>query len=90
MIQNHVFQVTSLIAMEPPASLSANGVRDEKIKAMQSVRPLPADAIDEFAVRGQYGPGTVLGRHCARLSRRAGRRSKFFYRNVRGAQALFR
>ena len=61
MIQNHVFQVTSLIAMEPPASLSANGVRDEKIKAMQSVRPLPAAAIDEFAVRGQYGDGTVLG-----------------------------
>ena len=61
MIQNHVFQVTSLIAMEPPASLSANGVRDEKIKAMQSVRSLPADQIDEFAVRGQYGPGTVLG-----------------------------
>jgi glucose-6-phosphate 1-dehydrogenase len=61
MIQNHVFQVTSLIAMEPPASLSASGVRDEKIKAMQSVHPLPAGAIDEFAVRGQYGPGTVLG-----------------------------
>jgi glucose-6-phosphate 1-dehydrogenase len=47
--------------MEPPASLSANGVRDEKIKAMQSVRPLPADQLDKFAVRGQYGPGTVLG-----------------------------
>jgi len=61
MIQNHVFQVTSLIAMEPPASLSANGVRDEKIKAMQSVRPLPASGVDELAVRGQYGAGTVLG-----------------------------
>jgi len=61
MIQNHVFQVTSLIAMEPPASLSANSVRDEKIKAMQSVRPLPPETIDQFAVRGQYGPGTVLG-----------------------------
>jgi glucose-6-phosphate 1-dehydrogenase len=61
MIQSHVFQITSLIAMEPPASLSANSVRDEKFKAMQSVRPLPRDRIDEFAVRGQYGPGTVLG-----------------------------
>jgi glucose-6-phosphate 1-dehydrogenase len=61
MIQNHVFQVTSLIAMEPPASLSANSVRDEKAKAMQAVRVLPAAAIAEFAVRGQYGPGTVLG-----------------------------
>src|SRR5216683_2424982 len=61
MIQNHVFQVTSLVVMEPPASLLANSVRDEKIKAMQSVRPLPADRINEFAVRGQYGAGTVLG-----------------------------
>jgi glucose-6-phosphate 1-dehydrogenase len=61
MIQNHVFQVTSLIAMEPPASLSANSVRDEKFKAMQAVRALPAEQIDRFAVRGQYGPGTVLG-----------------------------
>ncbi|MEP6569180.1 MAG: glucose-6-phosphate dehydrogenase [Acidobacteriota bacterium] len=60
MIQNHVFQVTSLIAMEPPASLSANGVRDEKIKAMQSVRPILATGVEEF-IRGQYGPGTVLG-----------------------------
>ena len=61
MIQNHVFQVTSLIAMEPPASLSADSVRDEKVKAMQSVRALPLETMDEFAVRGQYGPGKVLG-----------------------------
>jgi glucose-6-phosphate 1-dehydrogenase len=61
MIQNHVFQITSLIAMEPPASLSANAVRDEKFKAMQAVRPIPAERVDEFAARGQYGPGYVLG-----------------------------
>ncbi|MEP6921365.1 MAG: glucose-6-phosphate dehydrogenase [bacterium] len=61
MIQNHVFQVTSMIAMEPPGSLTANSVRDEKFKAMQSVRSFPDDRIDELAVRGQYGPGTVLG-----------------------------
>lgn len=61
MIQNHVFQVTSLIAMEPPAALSANAVRDEKAKALQSVRAFPKDGIDQLAIRGQYGPGTVLG-----------------------------
>ncbi|MEK6283469.1 MAG: glucose-6-phosphate dehydrogenase [Acidobacteriota bacterium] len=61
MIQNHVFQVTSLIAMEPPTSLSANAVRDEKVKALQSVRAFPEERIDELSVRGQYGPGTVLG-----------------------------
>ncbi len=61
MIQNHVFQVTSLIAMEAPASLSANSVRDEKVKAMLAVRPIPPDKVDEYAVRGQYGAGYVLG-----------------------------
>jgi glucose-6-phosphate 1-dehydrogenase len=61
MIQNHVFQVTSLIAMEAPASLSANSVRDEKVKAMLAVRPIPPDRVDEYAVRGQYGAGYVLG-----------------------------
>lgn len=61
MIQNHVFQVLSLIAMEPPVSLSADSVRDEKVKAMLAVRPIPPDRVDDFAVRGQYGPGYVLG-----------------------------
>jgi glucose-6-phosphate 1-dehydrogenase len=62
MIQNHVFQVLSLVVMEPPTSLSANSVRDEKIKAMQAVRPIPRDRVDEFVVRGQYGPGSVAGK----------------------------
>ena len=61
MLQNHVFQVLSLVAMEPPASLGANAVRDEKIKAMQAVRPFPIDRLHEFAVRGQYGPGIING-----------------------------
>jgi glucose-6-phosphate 1-dehydrogenase len=65
MIQNHVFQVASLVAMEPPASLGANAVRDEKFKVMQAVRPIPQERVDEFAVRGQYGPGYVLGERVA-------------------------
>jgi glucose-6-phosphate 1-dehydrogenase len=61
MLQNHVFQVLSLIAMEPPVSLTAEDVRDEKAKAMRAVRPVPKHRINEFAVRGQYGAGYVLG-----------------------------
>ncbi len=61
MIQNHVFQVLSLVAMEPPVNLGANAVRDEKFKAMSAVRAIPPDRVDEFAVRGQYGPGSVGG-----------------------------
>ncbi len=63
MIQNHVFQVLSLVAMEPPISLGANAVRDEKIKAMQAVRPIPPDKVNEFVVRGQYTAGAVAGKH---------------------------
>jgi len=61
MIQSHVFQVTSLIAMEPPASLEADAIRDQKVKVMRTVRAISADAIEESTVRGQYGPGFVLG-----------------------------
>ena len=61
MIQNHVFQIVALIAMEPPTSLEPNSVRDEKIRAMRCVRAIPDDRVNDFAVRGQYGPGTVLG-----------------------------
>jgi glucose-6-phosphate 1-dehydrogenase len=62
MIQNHVFQVLSLVAMEPPINLSANAVRDEKIKAMYAVHPVDVGQLDQIAVRGQYGPGSVAGK----------------------------
>jgi len=61
MMQNHVFQLVSLIAMDPPVSLKSDDVRDEKVRALKTVRPISADQVDEYAVRGQYGPGEVLG-----------------------------
>lgn len=61
MLQNHVFQVLSLIAMEPPVTLNPEAVRDEKAKAMRAVRPILKTQVNEVAVRGQYGPGYVLG-----------------------------
>jgi glucose-6-phosphate 1-dehydrogenase len=61
MIQNHVFQVASLIAMEPPVSLSGDAVRDEKVKALRAVRNFDVDQLSGSTVRGQYGPGIVLG-----------------------------
>ena len=48
--------------MEPPAAFEADAVRAEKVKVLQSIRPIPEDAIDEWAVRGQYGPGVVEGK----------------------------
>src|SRR5918911_183556 len=62
MLQNHVFQVLSLVAMEPPASLHAEAVRDEKIKAMTAVRAFTAERVRAECVRGQYGPGSIAGK----------------------------
>jgi glucose-6-phosphate 1-dehydrogenase len=62
MIQNHVFQVLSLVAMEPPAALSAEDVRDEKIKAMHCAREFTPERIAAECVRGQYGPGAIGGK----------------------------
>jgi glucose-6-phosphate 1-dehydrogenase len=61
MMQNHLLQVTSLIAMEPPVSLDAEPVRDEKVKLLKSIRPLRPEDVSHQVVRGQYFAGTVDG-----------------------------
>ncbi|MFQ5656472.1 MAG: glucose-6-phosphate dehydrogenase [Candidatus Methylomirabilales bacterium] len=61
MIQNHLLQVLAHVAMEPPASMEANAVRDEKTKLVRAIRPMASDEVDQFAVRGQYGEGSVGG-----------------------------
>ena len=61
MIQNHVMQLLSLVAMEPPATFGAKEVRDEKAKVLRSLRPIPADRLQEFVVRGQYAQGFSEG-----------------------------
>jgi glucose-6-phosphate 1-dehydrogenase len=62
MFQNHLLQLLCITAMEPPATFEADAVRAEKVKVLQSIRPIDPDRIDDWAVRGQYGPGVVLGR----------------------------
>ena len=58
MVQNHIFQLMALVAMEPPAALDAVSIRDEKTKVYKSVRPIPAARVDDFVVRGQYSAGS--------------------------------
>jgi len=57
MIQSHVLQLTSLVAVEPPASFDANAVRNEKLKVLQSIRPFNLEMVAQSVVRGQYAPG---------------------------------
>jgi glucose-6-phosphate 1-dehydrogenase len=66
MVQNHMLQVLALTAMEPPAAFSAEAVRNEKVKALQAIRPLDPASIDTLTVRGQYAgyeaePGVTAG-----------------------------
>lgn len=62
MVQNHLFQVLSITAMEPPVSTQADDLRDEKVKVLKALRPIPDGRFDEYVVRGQYRAGTVGGR----------------------------
>jgi len=62
MFQNHLLQLLCLTAMEPPAAFEADAVRAEKVKVLKSIRPFPEGAMDDWAVRGQYGPGVVGGK----------------------------
>jgi glucose-6-phosphate 1-dehydrogenase len=54
MVQSHALQILSLVAMEPPASLDANAIRDEKVKAIRSIRQIARDEVPLATVRGQY------------------------------------
>jgi len=61
MVQNHLLQVLALIAMEPPVSLEAESVRDEKVKVLKSLRELFPDQVSASVVRGQYVEGKIDG-----------------------------
>ena len=62
MVPNHLFQLVSLTAMEPPGSFAADAVRDEKSKVISAIEPLDPDQCLNCAVRGQYGPGEIDGK----------------------------
>jgi glucose-6-phosphate 1-dehydrogenase len=59
MVQNHIAQVIALIAMEPPVTLEAESIRDEKVKLLKSIRPWMPSQVAANVVRGQYTAGTV-------------------------------
>ncbi len=61
MVQNHILQLLCLVAMEPPTSLAADAVRDEKLKVLKALKPITGEAINQSTVRGQYRPGAAAG-----------------------------
>ena len=58
-VQNHMFQLLALVAMEPPISFEADSVRDEKTKALRAIRPMQPEEVLQRTVRGQYGDGII-------------------------------
>ena len=61
MVQNHILQLLTLVAMEPPSTLAGEAVRNEKTKVLEAIRPLQPEQALSAAVRGQYGAGAVDG-----------------------------
>jgi glucose-6-phosphate 1-dehydrogenase len=61
LVQNHMLQLLALLTIEPPASLQANRLRDEKVKLLESIRPPAPRDVSRIAVRAQYGPGMSGG-----------------------------
>ncbi len=71
-VQNHMMQLLALVAMEEPVAWEADAVRDEKMKLLRAVRPLPPDEVRERVVRGQYAAGWVRGEPVAAYRAEAG------------------
>ena len=61
MVQNHLLQLLCILAMEPPTSIDADAVRDEKLKVLRALKPLTAQDMATSAVRGQYRAGAIAG-----------------------------
>jgi len=62
MLQNHLLQLLCMTAMEPPATMAPEAVRDEKVKVLKALKPIQGTDISEFVVRGQYESGVANGK----------------------------
>jgi len=60
-VANHLLQLLTLTAMEPPAAFDADSVRDQKVQVLRAIQPMTVEEVARRTVRGQYGPGTVGG-----------------------------
>jgi glucose-6-phosphate 1-dehydrogenase len=61
MIQNHLLQILSLVAMEAPVSFAADEIRSKKVDVLRAIRSIPPEQVHDFAVRGQYARGWIQG-----------------------------
>jgi glucose-6-phosphate 1-dehydrogenase len=62
MVQNHLLQLLCLVAMDPPSDLSADSIRDEKVKVLKALAPITEEQLSRYTVRGQYTAGSSDGK----------------------------
>ncbi|MEK6959776.1 MAG: glucose-6-phosphate dehydrogenase [Nanoarchaeota archaeon] len=72
MVQNHLMQLLTYVAMEPPTGLGAEEIHEEKVKVLKALRPLCCDSVRDCAVRGQYGPGKSEGKKAVEYRQETG------------------
>ena len=75
MVQNHVLQLLCLVALEPPAKLDPDAVRDEKVKVLRSLKPIAGRDVLTKTMRGQYADGSIEGVNVPGYAREAGGKS---------------
>lgn len=63
MVQNHLLQLVGFVAMEPPAVMNADAIRNETLKVFQALRPIPEEMADKCTIRGQYIASNIKGEH---------------------------
>jgi len=90
MLQSHLLQLLTLVTMEPPVSMEAHSLRDEKVKVLKSIRPIPKDAVHASAFRGQYGPGVVNGEKVKGYLQEEKNPCGQRHRNLCGDEAVYR
>lgn len=72
MVQNHLLQLLAIVAMEPPHSMNADPVRDEKLRVLRSLQPITQDEVSRWVVRGQYQSGVIKGAPVAAYAQEPG------------------
>ena len=90
MVPNHIFQLISLTAMEPPVSFDADVVRDEQAKILKALTPMTDEEVLTRTVRGQYGEGMVKGTKMPAYRAEADGGARFPHGNLRRDEAVHR
>jgi glucose-6-phosphate 1-dehydrogenase len=62
MVANHMLQLLTLTAMDPPVGFDAHSVREQKVQVLRAIRPMTVDEVAQRTIRGQYGPGSIDGK----------------------------